>query len=168
MVREANTLLEKGSRYRDWDWFIPFYTGFNYFYFLQDNASASKYLMEASKRPGANPMLAGLASKLAYEERRTENSIEFLEEILSKTDDESLKKEYKMRIQALKAILFLENAVVVYQKRFRHKPTAIDELVRRKVITAIPYDPYGGTFYLDANRNVKMTDEAKLLPYHHR
>lgn len=35
-VEEANTLLEQGRRYRDFDWRIPYFIGFNHFYFLQD------------------------------------------------------------------------------------------------------------------------------------
>ena len=34
LIRETNTMLDKGSRYRDWDWMLPFYIGFNNFYFL--------------------------------------------------------------------------------------------------------------------------------------
>jgi len=54
-VDDANALLDKGSRYRSWDWTMPFYAGFNSFYFLQDNEKAAAYLMEASRRPGAPP-----------------------------------------------------------------------------------------------------------------
>ena len=34
MTEETNRLLEKGSRYRDWDWMLPFFIGFNDFFFL--------------------------------------------------------------------------------------------------------------------------------------
>jgi hypothetical protein len=168
MVREANTLLEKGSRYRDWDWVLPFFTGFNCFFFLQDNVKATDYLMEASRRPGASAMLADLASKLAYEDRRTENSIAFLEEILSKMNDVSMKKAFQTRIRALKAILSLENAVAVFQKKFGKKPMVIEDLVSRKIISALPSEPYGGKYYLDKQGSVKTTSEAKLLPYRHQ
>ena len=51
-VQEANMLLEKGVRYRTWDWTLPFFIGFNNFYFLKDNDAASKYLMEAVAQAG--------------------------------------------------------------------------------------------------------------------
>ena len=35
-VKEANELLEYGARYRDWDFYLPFFLGFNYAYFLKD------------------------------------------------------------------------------------------------------------------------------------
>lgn len=161
MVRETNTLLEKGSRYRDWDWMLLFYLGFNSFYFLHEDAKASEHLMEASKRPDASPMLAFLAARLAYEGRRTENGIIFLQEIIKKTDDDTIKKSYETRLNTLKGILFLEKAVAVYQDRFKKQPERLDELIAKGVITAIPKDPYGGKFYIDKDGSIKTTSEMR-------
>ena len=78
-VKEANLLLEKAFKYRDWDWTIPFYLGFNYFYFLQDNEKAAFYLMESAKRGAASALIPILAARLAYHGKRTENAIIFLQ-----------------------------------------------------------------------------------------
>lgn len=161
MVRETNTLLEKGSRYRDWDWMLPFYIGFNHFYFLQNNEEGAVYLMEASKRQGAPSLLPPLAARLMYKANRTENAIIFLQEILSRTDDERTKKIYEMRLSALEAILFLERAAAVYQERFKKQPERLDELIAKGVITAIPKDPYGGKFYIDKDGSIKTTSELR-------
>lgn len=161
MVRETNTLLAKGSRYRDWDWMLPFYLGFNSFYFLHEDAKASEYLMEASKRPDASPLLASLAARLAYKGKKTENAVIFLQEILSRTDDERTKKMYEMRLNALEAILFLERAAAVYQDSFKKQPERLDELIAKGVVTAIPKDPYGGKFYIDKDGSIKTTSELR-------
>ena len=161
MVRETNTLLEKGNRYRDWDWNIPFYIGFNNFYFLQDNEKAAFYLMDASKRPGAAPLLPQLAARLMYKANRTENAIIFLQEMIKRTDDESIHKQYETRLNALKGILFLERAVAIYQDRFKKQPTNIDELIAKGIISALPHDPYGGKFYLDKDGSIKTTSELR-------
>ncbi len=42
MASEANSLLEKGMRFRNWDWVPPFFIGFNYFFFLHDNDNDGK------------------------------------------------------------------------------------------------------------------------------
>ncbi len=165
MVQETNVLLEKGSRYRDWDWMLPFFIGFNHFYFLHDNDKASEYLMQAARRPGAQPFLASFASRLAYRGRKTENAIIFLEEILGKTQDEAIRKRYETRIEALKAILYLENSVELYKKRFKKNPTKIDELLKKQIIKELPRDPYGGRYYIDAQGNVRSTSEYQLDPY---
>lgn len=161
MVRETNTLLEKGSRYREWDWMLPFYLGFNSFYFLHEDDKASEYLMAASKRPDASPMLASLATRLAYKGKKTENAIIFLQEILSRTDDENTKKMYEMRLNALKAILFLERAAAVYQDRFKTRLEKLDALIAKGIIQDIPKDPYGGEFYIDKDGSIKTTSELR-------
>lgn len=166
MVRETNVLLEKGSKYRVWDWTLPFFIGFNYFYFLQDYDKAAEFLMEASRRPGASPSLASLASKLAFKAKKTENSIAFLEEMIKKTDDESMKKLFETRVEVFKAILVLEQAMDVYRQKFRRSPANVEELVKKKIIVEIPKDPYGGKFSVDSKGAIKTTSEYLLLPYH--
>lgn len=165
MIQEANALLEKGSRYRDWDWTLPFFLGFNQFYFLQDNEKAAEYLMEASRRPDASPVLASLASKLAFKANKTENSILFLEEIIKETEDESTKKLFEARLEAFKAISLLERAVHAYQARFKRAPRNVEELVKKNIIAELPKDPYGGKYSIDSQGKVKTTSENLLMPY---
>jgi len=167
LIREANLLLEKGSQYRTWDWQLPFYVGFNNFFFLHDNIKASEYLIEASRRPGGNPGFASLASKLAYKENRTENSILLLEEIIKTTDKEALKKMYLIRLEALKSIHTIEKAVAAYKKRFGKTPRTIEELLKRHVLKELPIDPYRGEYYVDPQGTVRTTSEAKLTPGTH-
>ena len=161
MPRETNTLLEKGSRYRDWEWMLPFYIGFNHFYFLQENEKAAFYLMDASKRQGAPSLLPQLAARLMYKANRTENAIIFLQEMIKRTDDDALKKMYETRLNALKGILFLERATAVYQDRFGRRPERLDDMITKNVIREIPKDPYGGEFYIDKDGTIKTTSELR-------
>ena len=164
MVQEANDLLKKGSRYREWDPYLPFFVGFNYFYFDRDNGKASEWLMTAARRPGANTLYANLAARLAYEGKRTENAIVFLEELLSRTDDEELQQRYKVRLEALQGIYALENAAITYKQKFHKNPRSVDDLIRTGLIKEIPQDPYGGTFYMDARGIIKSTSNLMLSP----
>lgn len=165
MIREANDLLSKGSTFRTWDWMLPFFAGFNYFYFLQENEKAADLLMEASRRPFADPMLASIASKLAFKEKKTETSIQFLEEMVQRTDDEMAKQRFKRRIEALRGVLLLEQAVLQYKKRYRDTPRNIEALIAKGVIQKVPQDPYGGQFYLDPSGAVRSTTESELIPH---
>jgi hypothetical protein len=168
MINETNALLEKGARYRDWDWMLPFFIGFNHFYFLRDNAAASQYLSEAAKRPGPSASLASLASRLAYKEKKTENAIIFLEVIARKTEDEKLKKEFETRLKALKIRLFLERAVVSYKQKYHALPSDINKLVTKGIITEIPADPYEGAFSLSATGEITATSDYQLIPHQKR
>jgi tetratricopeptide (TPR) repeat protein len=162
MIQETNVLLEKGMRYRDWDSRLPFFIGFNYFYFLQDNTNARKYLLEASQRPDAPQIYAELASKLAYEKKRTENAISFLEEILRRTDDESLRKRYETRLSFLRAVLRVEKALEQYKKKYGREPSRIEDLIKKGLLREIPVDPSGGILYLDMTGRVRSTSEFHL------
>ena len=82
-------------------------------------------------------------------------------EIIKKTDDESTKKTYEKRLNALKGILFLERAVVAYQDRFKKPPEKLDELMTKDVIREIPQDPYGGEFYIDKDGSIKTTSNLR-------
>ncbi|MGE5172953.1 MAG: hypothetical protein ACM3MD_03900, partial [Betaproteobacteria bacterium] len=145
---------------------IPFYLGFNHFYFLQDNEKASEYLMEASRRPGTSSLMIDLATKLSHKVNRTENAIIFLETILKRTDDERVRKEYETRLLALKRLFYLEKGVAFYQEKFGRKPQGLNELIHRKIINAIPADPYGGAFFLDAQGRVNSTSNFITLYSH--
>lgn len=168
LIHEANALLENGIRYRSWDSMLPFYQGFNFFYFLNDNKKASESLMEASRRPGASPMYASLAVKLAYKGKRTENAIAFQKYILDKTEDPLLRKEYETRLNALRGILYLEKATAKYKRRFGRYPQRLDDLTATHVIEKLPTEPYGGNYYIDLAGQVRTSRESKLMPHGRR
>lgn len=159
MVKEANTLLAKGNRYREWDWTIPFFMGFNEFYFLHDNAKASEYFMQGSKRPNAGPLLGKLAVRMAYKGNRTKIAIVFIQETLEKTKDNVTRKELETRLEALRGILTLEQAVKAYQDKYGRLPHGLEELREKGIVVGMPVDPYGGEFYLDEDGSVKTTSD---------
>ena len=165
MVKETDLLLAKGSRYRDWDWMLPFFIGFNKFYFLKNDSESAEFLMEASRRPGGDPMLASIAARLAYKENRTETAIYFLEQTAKNTEDRNIKDRFETRIQALKSILFLDNAVAEFKKKYGKIPANIEALVNKNIISQLPRDPYGGTYYLAEGGKVRSTASSELEPY---
>lgn len=157
LVPDINRMLEKGLDRRDWDWMLPFFLGFNHFYYLQDNAKAAEYLMLGAQRPDASPLLATLGARLAYQGRRTENAIVFLRGILSKTKDEQTRELYLTRLKALEGVYVLEQALALYQERFGTQAPDLNALLSGGILVAIPEDPYGGTFYLGDDGTIQST-----------
>ena len=164
MIRETNALLEKGTQYRDWDWMLPFFVGFNSFFFLHDNAKAAEYLMTASRRPGPSEQLVSLAARLEYKDKKTENAILFLEAIEKKTEDERLKKEYETRISALQARLLLERSVSAYKEKFKRSPVSLQQMIEKGIMKEIPKDPYGGKFSIGPDGEITCTSDYMLMP----
>jgi len=76
--KEANIILERGAKFRNWDWYIPFFMGFNSFYFLKDNKEAAKWFSEAAK---INKEVAPIAAKFYYKVNETALAIAFLKKM---------------------------------------------------------------------------------------
>lgn len=162
MVVEADNFLKKGCEYRDWDSLLPFFLGFNYFYFLHDNAKAGDWLMTAARRPGGGAAgYANLAARLAYEGKRTENGVLFLKELIGQTEDEELKARLETRLSAMTDILAIEQAVDSYRRKYRRLPPDIRALVAKGILKQVPDDPYGGEFYLEQDGTVRTTSDLK-------
>ena len=164
MIKEANTLLLKATKARDWDWMFPFYLGFNNFYFLGDNKAGAKYLRIASQRPGAWDFLTTLAARLYYMEGKTAAARAFMEKMWENENDPKRKKFYLTRLDVLNKIFFLEKAVDIYESRIGIPPGNLKTLVKTKIIKAIPRDPYGGVFYIDINGTIKTSSNLASKP----
>ncbi|HYA87069.1 MAG TPA: hypothetical protein VEI57_08415 [Nitrospirota bacterium] len=161
-INDADVLLEKGTNARTWDWQLPFFLGFNKFYFLHDNKGGADDLLIAAKRPGAWDGLPMLASRLYSDAGRTENAIDFLEIIAKNENNVKIKVNYEIRLDALKSILEIEKAVSRYKIRMKKLPKDIHVLVKSGKLAEIPKDPYGGQFYLEKDGSVKTT--SNLVP----
>src|SRR6185369_10413832 len=80
----ANNLLIEGMKYRTWDWSLPFYVGFNSYYFLKDYDLAAQYYRKAAELSGSE-LHASLAGRFMQEAGRTDHAIAYLELMLKGT-----------------------------------------------------------------------------------
>ena len=159
MPKEANTLLERGAKFRNWDWYIPFFMGFNSFYFLKDNKEAAKWFSEAAK---INKEVAPIAAKFYYKINETAFAIAFLKQMYEDAQNENVKRSIAIRLDALEKIVSLEKAVNQYKDKFNKLPEKIEELIAEKIIDKLPHDPYGGVFYLDKDGYIKTTSNLNF------
>jgi hypothetical protein len=163
MPREANGLLDRGRRHRTDDWVMPFFMGFNAFFFLRDNAKAAEYLMEASTRPEASPLVALLAARMAATGGSTDVAVVFLDELAARTEDPATRLQIMERADAVRGIAILEQAVARYRDMFGVTPTDLRALVDRGLLPSIPDDPYGGTYYLTPQGTVWTTSDLRRI-----
>jgi hypothetical protein len=161
MPREANALLDRGRRFRTDDWILPFFMGFNAFYFLHDFEQGAAYLVEASRRPGSPPSVGLLAARFASRSGGIDTAIGVLESMVSHTDDASTRALITTRIQALRGMRVLEQAVERYRGRYATAPRDLGALVTRGILPQIPRDPYGGSFYLTSDGKIWTTSELR-------
>ncbi|WP_027714747.1 hypothetical protein [Desulfuromonas sp. TF] len=157
-VNEVNHLLEKGVAHRTWDPWLPFYLGFNYAYFLNDYSKAASYMQHAAEISG-NPLFAQLAARYFYESEQSAMGLAFLETMIRTSKDKVVRQAYELRYEALTAVTVIEGALEVFRTRFGELPSELSLLVRSGLLSELPADPYGGTFYLDEQGKVRSTSQ---------
>ena len=155
---EANRLLEKGVENRTWDWNLPYFVGFNYFYFLHDYKNGANYVMKASKIHGAPGFLPTLASRLAYYGGKTKTAVLFLKGLLFDTKDPYLRKSLQLRLLALERAELIEEAVQKFKEDHGRLPKT-KELVNDGYLDEMPIDPYGGEWGILKNGRVFSTSK---------
>ena len=156
--------MAKGANLRTWDSMLPFFVGFNYYYFLNNGELSVSYLKLASKRSGGNPFYDTLAARIAYKANKTELGIAYLEQQINQAELEGRMYSVdplKKRLEVLKGIRKIELAVEAYQKLFFKLPQSIDELVRLKMLDQIPKDDLGGVYILDEQGRVRSTKDKE-------
>ena len=164
LLEPLNALLRRGMAHRSWDWHLPFFYGFNQFYFLQRPEEAAIYLNKAYQLNPKNEFLPTLIARLYYQADETEVAIDFLEEMIRNSKSAKMRKWMSVRLQAFRIVLLLENAIDQYQERYSSQPPSLEALVENGMLKAIPADPYGGKFYLDEKGKVRSTSRFAFAP----
>ncbi len=148
MPDKAISFLKKGLAFRTWDSMLPYYTGFDYYFFSGKYKKSAEYLF-MSARISHNPFMGTLAAKIAYKGGDVDTGITFLTNILKNTLNKSTRNTISMRINALKGVKFLKKAVSEYKKIYGCMPRNLEELVVKGIIQKIPKNPYKITYRLE-------------------
>ncbi|MDD5106383.1 MAG: hypothetical protein PHC49_12290 [Desulfuromonadaceae bacterium] len=154
----ANELLDYGMKYRNWDWYLPFYAGFNCSYFLHDYKKAADYYTKAGELSG-NPLFKSLAGRYLQESGQTDLAIAYLFTMAQGERNPALKKTYQTRLTAFKEVKRIELARASFLKSGGIMPVTIERLIGAGLLTPSPVDPYGGSFYLQADGKVATTSK---------
>ena len=149
----SNRLLKKGLEANPTVWQIPFYIGFNHFFYLHDPLQAAEYMLRASRLPGRPPFLPLLATRLSAEAGNPEVALNFLGEMERQTYDEQIKEQLETRMKELiieRDVRILQTAVNRYTKIANHLPLNLGQLLSAGVLPALPQEPFGGEYRYDA------------------
>ena len=149
MQQRAVDLLKYHADYRYWDWESMFYVGFDYFYYLKDNASAAECMKISSERPAAPPIAASLAVRLSYKAGQTLTAIAMLKTMYEQAQDEKLKEQYGKRLEAHLAAHVIEQAIEKYKTINGRPPHSLTDLVISGTIKELPENPLGTPFKYD-------------------
>ncbi|MCD6526840.1 MAG: hypothetical protein J7K75_07625 [Desulfuromonas sp.] len=158
-IEEANALLAKGVRYRTNDWRLPYYIGFNNFFFLKDHAAGAEYIMKAARLPGSPSYLPTLAARLAYYGGKSQTAVLFLKQMLAENSDERLARRLQLRLLALERAAQIEDALQCFRHDQQRDVVKLSELVSSGYLESLPEDPYGGRWGILKNGRVFSTSK---------
>jgi len=154
----ANKLLDYGMKYRTWDWYLPFFAGFNHSYFLKDYKKAAEYYKRAGELSG-NELFFSLAGRYMQESGQTELAIAYLLILEKGAKNQAVKKYYQTRLTALKEVRRIEVARDNYRQTKGAAPITVEQLLQGGFLSPAPVDPYGGQFYLEPDGKVSTTSK---------
>ncbi len=154
----ANKLLEYGMKYRTWDWMLPFFVGFNSAYFQKDYQKAADYFKRAGELSGSE-LYRSLAGRYMQQTGQTELAIMYLSALEKGETNQSIKRNYHIRLQAFKEVRRIEVARDRYLALRGSIPVSVVSLVDSGILTPAPVDPYGGSFYFEPDGKVATTSK---------
>lgn len=161
-VRPLNTMLLRGTKYRTWDHYPPWFLGSNYYYTLHDKATAGKYFAEAARRRPDVTLFTTFAARSLHEGANTEMAVQVLREMLHHAKSPLVAEPIKNRLLAFETVLFLRQALKRYHKHLNKTAQKLEDLVNANILKDIPPDPYGGHFYLDVDGSVQTTSNFTI------
>lgn len=136
-ARYANTVLARGMAALPDNFILPFFAGFNHFYYLDEPLEAARLFHLAAARPNGPPILEHLANILSAEGGNIYAALIGLRGMYASEQDEQVKMRYAEEIAAF------EKAVTVLEAIRRHEattgapPAGLTDLVP-KYLPAIP------------------------------
>lgn len=154
----ANDLLDYGMKYRTWDWYLPFFAGFNSSYFLHDYKKAAEYYKIAGDLSGQN-LLKSLAGRYMQESGQTGLAIGYLSVMAKSESNPAIEKSYLIRLAAFKEVRRIEIAYDRFRESQGVVPVTIEQLINSGILSPVPKDPYGGQFYLEPDGKVATTSK---------
>ena len=77
--------------------------------------------------------------------------------------NEAIKKSFHVRRVAFEGVKVIESARDAYLKKHGIQPESLNGLLEKGYLKELPIDPYGGTFYLDKNGQVRSTSKFAFI-----
>lgn len=127
-ARYANTVLAEGMTALPDNAVLPFFAGFNHFYYLDEPLEAARLFHLAAKRPNGPPILEHLANILSAEGGNIYAALIGLRGMYAAEKDEQIKKRYAEEIAAFEKAATVLNAIKSYEKTNNHPPARLEDL----------------------------------------
>jgi hypothetical protein len=148
----ALAILEKGMQAMPDSWELPYWYGYDQYFYLDDSKTASEYFLKAAQKPGAPKTNWGLLVNVSKESGYYENAYWALQVMYDNSDNEKVKMIYAKKLVQLENLFTLQKAAADFNKEKGSMPANLAELVEKGYIQAIPDDPMGKSYTWDSEK----------------
>jgi len=162
---QALVLLQRGIVANPEYWRFWEDLGFVYYWDLKDYAAAARAFQAGSERPGAMTWMRALAAKVAAQGGELATSKFLWSEIARQAGNEQIRKnaeDHLVAIQATEEIAKLNELVSLYNQRQGQPARSFQALVAAGYLRALPRDPSGRPYTLDADGKVKLNPRSSV------
>ncbi len=162
-VDEAQFILDRATKSRDWDFMPPFYQGFNEYYFNKNYEQAADLVqLSASRTEGVNrESFKAVAAKWISMGDDPRAAIGVIAALKDASYDPQIQRLLQGRIDRLKILLALRQAAGRYQQERGESISSLEQLVSAGYLEGIPNDPFGYGFHLDSDGLVQFNSRRK-------
>ena len=151
-VQAGQVALERAAQARPWDMWPAFFYAFNISYFEHRYEEAARWAEIAALRteePNASAMRT-MAAKWHERGNEAEQAIDMIERLKTITRDANALRLMDARIVRLRGLQLLQNAAQNYRQKHAAPLTSLGQLVEAGLLPAVPDDPLGLGYELDA------------------
>ena len=162
---EALALLRRGIVANPDYWRLWEDVGFVYYWDLKDYPAAARAFQAGSERPGAMEWMRVLAAKVAAQGGELATSRFLWSEIARQAGNEQIRKnaeEHLVALQATEEITRLSELVALFNSRQAKPARSFQELVVPGYLRALPRDPSGKPYILDAGGHVRLNPRSSV------
>lgn len=163
---QAVSLLQRGIQENPDYWRFYQDLGFIYYMDAKDYAKAAQAFEEGSRKPNAQLWMRVMAAKVAAEGESFETSMFLWRDVYQTAIDPDTKKGALTHLQLLQArqdCMQLDALGEEYEKRFGRRPSSLDQVVQSGMLKAMPADPLGFAYVLDANGKAQLNPRSPLV-----
>jgi hypothetical protein len=164
-VKEGNALLQRGVDSLPNDFRLPLYLSYNQLHLEHDFKGAAETLRRGARIPGAPMFMALLATRLLTQTNEFTAATAFADELEQGSPDPEVRAFFKRRrleVERDRQTAAVQAVVDEYKRMRGFLPATLEQLLNESVLTALPEDPLGGTFLLDADGQVRSTSGDRL------
>jgi tetratricopeptide (TPR) repeat protein len=154
----ALPILRKGMLAMPDSWEMPYWYGYDHYFYLDDSKTASEYFLKAAQKPGAPKTNWGLLVNVSKESGYYENAYWALKVMYDNSDNEKVKMIYAKKLVQLDNLFTLQKAVTSYNDKTGNYPESLEKLVENGYIEKIPDDPMGKGYVWDGEK-VTVSEE---------